>query len=127
MTNRPNGTLYTGVTSNISRRAWEHREGLIDGFTKQYGLKRLVYMERYDDIRDAIQRERTIKHYPRAWKVRLILVSNPEWNDLYDTLARLKGNAEARHGRTWSGHPRQTIKPRAFAFVDARPKAGHDG
>jgi putative endonuclease len=86
MTNRPNGTLYTGVTSNISRRAWEHREGLIEGFTKRYGLKRLIYMERYEDIRDAIQREKTIKHYPRAWKVRLILEMNPEWNDLYDTL-----------------------------------------
>jgi putative endonuclease len=55
MTNQPNGTLYTSVTSNISRRAWEHREGLIDGFTKRYGLKQLVYMERYEDIRDAIQ------------------------------------------------------------------------
>jgi putative endonuclease len=87
MTNRPSGTLYTGVTSNISRRAWEHREGLIDGFTKRYGLKQVVYIERYEDIRDAIQREKTIKHYPRAWKVRLILQSNPGWNDLYDTLA----------------------------------------
>src|SRR5437660_7468498 len=84
VTNRPNGTLYTGVTSNISRRAWEHREGLVDGFTKRYGLKQLVYIERYEDIRDAIQREKTIKHYPRAWKVRLILQSNPEWNDLYE-------------------------------------------
>jgi putative endonuclease len=87
MTNRPNGTLYTGVTSDISRRAWEHREGLVEGFTKRYNLKRLVYMERHEDIRDAIQREKTIKHYPRSWKVRLILETNPEWNDLYDTLA----------------------------------------
>jgi putative endonuclease len=87
MTNRPNGTLYTGVTSDISRRAWEHREGLVEGFTKRYNLKRLVYMERHEDIRDVIQREKTIKHYPRSWKVRLILETNPEWNDLYDTLA----------------------------------------
>ncbi|MEA2858247.1 MAG: putative endonuclease [Methylobacteriaceae bacterium] len=66
MTNRPNGTLYTGVTSNISRRAWEHREGLVDGFTKRYGLKRLVYMERYEDIRDAIQREKNDQALPAS-------------------------------------------------------------
>jgi putative endonuclease len=87
MTNRPNGTLYTGVTNDISRRAYEHRTGLYEGFTKQYGLTRLVYMERYDDIRAAIQRERNMKHWPRAWKVRLILASNPDWRDLYDDLA----------------------------------------
>ncbi|MBV9637211.1 MAG: GIY-YIG nuclease family protein, partial [Methylobacteriaceae bacterium] len=69
MTNRPNGTLYIGVTSDIARRAYEHREGLIEGFTKRYGLKRLVYMEAYADIRDAIQREKSLKHWPRAWKV----------------------------------------------------------
>ncbi len=73
MTNRPNGTLYTGVTSDIARRAWEHREGLVKGFTRRYGLKRLVYMEFYEDIRDAIQREKTMKHYSRAWKVALDL------------------------------------------------------
>jgi putative endonuclease len=87
MTNRPNGTLYTGVTSDLARRAWEHREGVADGFTKRYGLKRLVYAERHDDIRVAIQREKNIKHWPRAWKVALILRQNPDWNDLYDQLA----------------------------------------
>ncbi len=66
MTNRPNGTLYTGVTSDIARRAFEHREGLVKGFTRRYGLKRLVYMEFYESIRDAIQREKTMKHYSRA-------------------------------------------------------------
>ncbi len=86
MTNRPNGTLYVGVTSNLARRAYEHREGLIAGFTKQYGLKRLVYYEAFDLIQDAIQREKNIKHWPRAWKARLILDSNPEWRDLYETL-----------------------------------------
>jgi putative endonuclease len=87
MTNRPNGTLYTGVTSNIARRAWEHREGVIDGFTKQYGLKRLIFVERHDDITAAIQREKAIKHWTRAWKVRLILEANPGWADLYDLLS----------------------------------------
>jgi putative endonuclease len=86
MTNRRNGTLYVGVTSNLPSRAYQHREGLIDGFTKRYGLKMLVYYERHDDIRAAIQRERTIKHWPRTWKVRLIHGMNPEWKDLYDTL-----------------------------------------
>jgi putative endonuclease len=82
----PKGILYVGVTDNLPRRAWEHREGLIDGFTKRYGLKRLVYFERYDDIWYARQREQNLKHYPRAWKVRLILLNNPTWADLYDQL-----------------------------------------
>lgn len=66
MTNRPNGTLYIGVTSALARRAWQHREGEIHGFTKQYGLKQLVWYERFDDIGTAIQREKTMKHWPRA-------------------------------------------------------------
>jgi putative endonuclease len=86
MTNRPNGILYVGVTDNLPRRAWEHREGVVEGFTKRYGLKRLVYFEQYDDIRYARQREQNLKHYTRAWKVRLILLSNPKWDDLYEQL-----------------------------------------
>jgi putative endonuclease len=86
MTNRPNGTLYTGVTSNLARRAWEHREGIVDGFTKRYGLKRLVYAEPHTDIQSAIQREHNMKHWSRTWKVRLILAANPTWADLYDQL-----------------------------------------
>jgi putative endonuclease len=86
MSNRRNGTLYVGVTANLSRRVFDHREGLIEGFTARYGLKRLVYYERFEDIRDAIQREKTIKHWPRAWKVRLIHGMNPDWDDLYETL-----------------------------------------
>ena len=87
MTNLPNGTLYVGVTGDFLRRTFEHREGMIDGFTKRYGLKRLVYFERHDDIRAAIQREKTMKHWPRAWKVRLILGSSPRCRDLYDEIA----------------------------------------
>ncbi len=83
-TNRPNGTLYVGVTDDLVRRVWEHREGLIDGFSKRYGLKRLVHFEHYDDISEARQREQNIKHYPRACKVRLILLNNPAWDDLYE-------------------------------------------
>ena len=86
VTNRPNGTLYVGVTANIARRAWEHREGLIEGFSRRYGLKRLVYAERHEDITAAIQREKTMKHWPRAWKINLIRDRNPGWDDLYETL-----------------------------------------
>ena len=86
MTNRPNGILYTGVTSDIARRAYEHREGLVPGFTRRYGLKRLVWMERHDDIRTAIQREKNIKHWSRAWKAQMIIEANPSWQDLYETL-----------------------------------------
>jgi putative endonuclease len=83
MTNRPNGILYTGVTSNLAHRVWEHREGLVEGFTKRYGLNRLVFAEQHAEIRAAIQRERNMKHWPRTWKVRLILAANPAWDDLY--------------------------------------------
>jgi putative endonuclease len=77
MANRPNGTLYLGVTNDIARRAYEHREGLSGGSTKRYGLKRLVWDEPHETITCAIQRETTMKHWPRAWKVRLITRSKP--------------------------------------------------
>ena len=86
MTNKRNGVLFAGVTSNLPRRAYEHREGLIDGFTKQYGLKLLVYYEHHDSIYNAIQREKNIKHWPRAYKTRLIGKENDSWRDLYDEI-----------------------------------------
>lgn len=86
VTNRPNGTRYVGATSNLARRAWEHRKGVVDSFTKKYRLKRLVWAERHNDIRSAIQREKNMKHRPRTWKIDLILAQNPEWNDLYEGL-----------------------------------------
>ncbi|MEX0838347.1 MAG: GIY-YIG nuclease family protein [Parvibaculum sp.] len=86
VTNKRDGTLYVGVTSDIGRRAWEHREAMYPGFTKRYGLKRLVYMERHEEIESAIARETRIKKWPRAWKVRLIHEFNPDWDDLYETL-----------------------------------------
>ena len=66
MTNRPNGTLYVGATTNLARRAWEHQEGVADSFTKRYSLRRLVYAERHDSILVAKQREMNMKHWPRA-------------------------------------------------------------
>ena len=86
VTNRPNGTVYVGVTADLPRRAYEHRTGAVEGFSKRYGLKRLVHAEHHPDIRAAIRREKAIKRWSRAWKVRLIHEQNPDWSDLYDTL-----------------------------------------
>jgi putative endonuclease len=86
MANRRDGIVYTGVTTDLPRRCFEHREGLLEGFTRRYGLKRLVYYEIFDDVRTAIQKEKNMKHWPRAWKVRLIHGFNPEWSDLYESL-----------------------------------------
>jgi putative endonuclease len=86
MTNRRHGTLYVGATVNLPRRAWEHREGVADGFTKKYGLKRLVYAEEHATVLLARQREMNMKHWPRKWKVHLIHRDNPDWDDLYDRL-----------------------------------------
>lgn len=86
VTNRPRGMLYVGVMADLARRAWEHRTGAIAGFTKRYGLRRLVYAEPYEDILDAITREKQIKEWQRAWKIRLIEEQNPEWRNLYDDL-----------------------------------------
>ena len=80
------GTLYTGVTSNLPRRAFEHREGLVKGFSAKYGCKVLVWYELHETMIDAITREKQIKAGSRAKKIALIEVLNPNWNDLYDTL-----------------------------------------
>ena len=78
-----NGTLYVGVTNDLYRRVMEHREGLVTGFTKHYGVKRLVYFEEYGDIEAAIAREKSMKRWRRAWKLQLIEKSNPQWRDLW--------------------------------------------
>ena len=81
-----NGTLYIGVTNDIVRRAFEHREGLVPGFTKKYRIKTLVYFETFEDIGFAIEREKRVKKWNRAWKLELIEKLNPNWHDLYETL-----------------------------------------
>ncbi len=86
MTNGPNGTLYVGVTADLKRRVYEHRTGDAGGFTKRYRLTQLVYAEAHDTIQSAIQRETSIKRWPRAWKLRTIHALNPDWRDLYDDL-----------------------------------------
>ena len=86
LASRRNGTLYTGITNNLARRVWEHREGQIDGFTKEYDVKHLVYYETFDDIRAAIHRESRLKKWKREWKINLIQRNNVEWKDLYESL-----------------------------------------
>ncbi len=81
-----NGTLYIGVTNDILRRAYEHRTATLAGFTKRYAIKNLVWFEVHSDVRAAIQREKNLKHWVRAWKIKLIEETNPTWRDLYDDL-----------------------------------------
>ena len=88
LASKPGGTLYVGVTNDLIRRVYEHREGVVPGFTKRYGLKQLVHFERYDTSALAIQREKNIKHWSREWKIDLIVAGNPDWRDLYDGIIR---------------------------------------
>src|SRR5580698_4506483 len=83
LASRPRGTLYVGITSDLVRRVQEHREGRIEGFTKQNSVKMLVYYEEYATAIEAIQREKNIKHWPRKWKIDLVGSMNPEWSDLW--------------------------------------------
>jgi putative endonuclease len=86
ITNKAIGPLYVGVTNDIGRRAWEHRQGKGSAFTTRYRLTRLVYMERHEEILTAIQRETRLKHWPRQWKLNLIEAQNPRREDLYESL-----------------------------------------
>ncbi|HEX5259122.1 MAG TPA: GIY-YIG nuclease family protein [Sphingomicrobium sp.] len=87
MASRRNGTLYTGVTSDLVKRVWQHRNGCADGFTKRYGCKMLVWYEVGGDMHDAISREKQIKAGSRAKKLALIEATNPHWRDLWDDIA----------------------------------------
>jgi len=84
LASKRNGTLYVGVTSNLASRIEAHRLGVIDGFSEKYGVKTLVYFELHDGMYEAIQREKRIKKWNRAWKIQLIEQGNPEWTDLSD-------------------------------------------
>ena len=119
MTNRPNGTLYVGTTTNLARRVWEHREGVVEGFTKRYGLTRLVYAERYEDILVAKQREMNIKHWARAWKVRLILKGNLNWGTISTTRS-----PEPRRGIDGRAKPGQGVLSVEGKDLRRRPARG---
>jgi len=81
-----NGTLYVGVTSDLPKRIYEHKNGLVDGFTKQHNVKTLVYYEKHDTAESAITRDKNIKAWKRDWKLRIIEEQNPEWKDLYEEI-----------------------------------------
>lgn len=86
LSNHRRGTIYIGVTSNLIRRVWEHKQGLVDGFTKKYQIHTLVYFEMADDMPTAIAREKQLKKWRRMWKIELIEKQNNEWRDLYADL-----------------------------------------
>lgn len=86
LSNKRNGTLYTGVTSDLIKRVYQHKSNLIEGFTKKYGIHHLIYYEIFDDIAEAIAREKCIKKWRRQWKLGLIERMNPQWRDLYESL-----------------------------------------
>ncbi len=86
MASQKRGTLYIGVTNDIARRAWEHREGVAPGFTRRHAVKRLVHIESFENINDAIAREKRLKSWNRAWKIDLVEKENPDWDDLYERL-----------------------------------------
>ena len=88
LASRPNGTLYLGVTSNLPKRVWEHRQGFVEGFTKEHGVKDLVWYEVHEDAIAAITREKQMKKWNRLWKLSLVNRTNPEWRDLYPDICR---------------------------------------
>ena len=88
LASKRNGTLYVGVTSDIGRRGWEHQNEVADGFTKRYAVHRLVHVEFHDTMADAIRREKQIKKWERAWKLRLIEETNPDWHDLMEDVQK---------------------------------------
>ena len=87
LTNRPNGTLYIGITNNLTRRLFEHRQGTASRFTQRYNCTHLVWYETYTDVKEAILREKRLKKWRRAWKIELIEGMNPRWRDLNSTVA----------------------------------------
>ncbi|MDB5799526.1 MAG: Excinuclease subunit domain protein [Rhodocyclales bacterium] len=86
LANKRNGTLYIGVTSNLVQRVWQHKEELVEGFTKRYGIKMLIWYEQHSTMESAISHEKALKEWQRAWKLELIETANPQWRDLYDEI-----------------------------------------
>ena len=86
MASKRNGTLYAGVTSDLIKRVWQHKSHFVESFTKKYDVSLLVWFEQHENMESAITREKAIKEWKRAWKIKMIEESNPDWNDLYETL-----------------------------------------
>jgi len=91
MASQRNGTLYIGVTSDLIKRVYEHKNDLVDGFTNKYQIHHLVYFEQHEDVTAAIHREKRLKEWQRKWKLALIEISNPQWTDLYDEITGSRG------------------------------------
>jgi putative endonuclease len=109
LASRKHGTLYIGVTSDLPKRIYEHRIGAVRGFTRRYGVKRLVYVETFDDIEAAIIREKRMKEWQRDWKIQLIERDNPDWNDL---AVSLLGFEPLESPRISHRHPGESRDPR---------------
>ena len=109
LANQKNGTLYVGMTNNLVRRVHQHRNGLVDGFTKKHRIHQLVYFESHSDVHQAIAREKRLKRWRRQWKIKLIEKQNPGWKDLYESLMG-EGEcwvpAQKTAGTTLEGGPR---------------------
>ena len=88
LASKRNGTLYTGITSNLTQRVWQHKNNAIEGFTQKYNVKMLVFYEVHDNVESAITREKQIKKWRRAWKLQLIENRNPQWADLYEEICQ---------------------------------------
>jgi putative endonuclease len=116
MANRMHGAIYIGVSSDLIARVHQHREGRIEGFTKRYGLKRLVWYEGHDTIIGAIRREKSLKRWPRDWKCNLIERTNPDWSDLYGGLVTggVAAAPDPDFYRDWTPRPPDPPKPRSL-------------
>jgi len=88
LASKKNGVLYIGVTNNLIRRVFEHKNNIVEGFTKKYFIHKLVYFEEYSDTKNAIQREKQLKKWNRQWKINLLEKTNPDWKDLYNTVIK---------------------------------------
>ena len=86
LASKRNGTLYIGVTSDLIKRIWEHKNNMVEGFTKRYGVHQLVWYEVHERMESAIEREKRMKEWKRKWKLELIETTNPNWQDLYNTI-----------------------------------------
>jgi putative endonuclease len=113
LASRKQGTLYIGVTSDLPKRVYEHRIGAVRGFTRRYGVKRLVYVETFEDIEAAIAREKRMKEWQRNWKVQLIERDNPDWNDL---AVSILGFDPLPAPRIFHRHPGESRDPRTRKY-----------
>jgi putative endonuclease len=86
LSNKRNGTIYTGITNNLIKRVYEHKQDFVNSFTSRYGIHKLVYFEQFHDVKSAIEREKQLKKWYRKWKIELIEKDNSEWNDLYNII-----------------------------------------